>query len=65
MRSNEISVVEMYRGFDKPNKTYFSSLESFEKPELSTMAFKLPGYVNAISDTVTAEGITHKNLIGW
>ncbi|OQV24584.1 ER membrane protein complex subunit 1 [Hypsibius exemplaris] len=63
VRSNEIGVIEMYRGFEKPNQTYFSSLESFEKPELSSVAFKLPGFISAISDTVTVEGITHKNLI--
>lgn len=59
-----MSVVELYRGFEKPNKTYFSSVESFEKPEVSSAGFKLPGFVDAMRDTVTTEGISHKNLIG-
>ncbi|XP_055332623.1 ER membrane protein complex subunit 1-like [Paramacrobiotus metropolitanus] len=62
-RSSELGVVELYRGFDKPNKTYFSSLESFGKPEAIASAFRLPGFVNDMQETVTAGGITHKNLI--
>lgn len=54
----------MYRGFDKPNKTYFSSLESHEKPNISTASFRLPGFVDAMKDSVTVEGITYKDVIG-
>ncbi|GAU94274.1 hypothetical protein RvY_06079-2 [Ramazzottius varieornatus] len=63
VRQSEINVVEMYRGFDKPNKTYFSSLESHEKPNISTASFRLPGFVDAMKDSVTVEGITYKDII--
>lgn len=63
VRQSEITVVEMYRGFDKPNKTYFSSLESHEKPNISIASFRLPGFVDSMKDSVTVEGIAHKDII--
>jgi len=63
-RRTEISVVEMFEGFEEKNSTAFSSLDSLDHPVFLSQGYLLPlTHVSTMSVTNTERGITHKNLL--
>jgi len=63
-RRYEVSVVELYEGYEEKNHTAFSSLDPVEHPMSFTQSYLLPVTgVRTLTATNTLRGITNKNIL--
>ncbi|XP_012563007.1 ER membrane protein complex subunit 1 [Hydra vulgaris] len=63
-RRTEMSVVELYEGFEEKNNTAFSSLDPGSSPMILSQGYFLPvSGVRTLAATITQRGITNRNIL--